>query len=43
MLLEEEMLKDEVVLGLQAKREEHIGNIQKKYDRISAEDCRKSQ
>lgn len=43
MLLEEEMLKDEVVMGLQAKREDHLKNIQSKYEKITNEERQKTQ
>lgn len=43
MLLEEEMLKDEVVAGLEAKREEHIRDIQARYEKMSGEERQKVQ
>jgi hypothetical protein len=43
MLLEEEMLKDEVVMGLQAKREEHLKNLQNRYDKMTSDERQKSQ
>ncbi len=43
MLLEEEMLKDEVVLGLQTKREGHFKALHSRYDKMTNEERQKVQ
>ena len=36
MMLEGEMLKDEVAIGAENKREEHLGSIWRKYQKMGA-------
>ena len=43
MMLENEMMKDEVALGIESKREEHLMAVVKKYEKMSGEECGKMQ
>ena len=43
MLLEGEMLKDEVVIGAEAKRDEHLADLWARYQKMSQEERSKWQ
>ena len=38
MLIEGEMLKDEVAIGAEAKRDEHLGDLWARYQKMSQDE-----
>ena len=43
MLLEGEMLKDEVAIGAEVKRDEHLANLWARYQKMSQEERERMQ